>query len=213
MTGLCVLDHGSDRPQAVVGFLCGKHRRRLDMLTSDVNVLWCELALVLDGSAPREHHEQTRHTKAAEAPAPLDLGAVALRDPRSYGELPSVASVVASWVLLLAEERPLGDTLPASVVAQLALLTRHGDWISAQGWVDDYARELEELRTALRHAVGDKMRVRPVGKCPSQDGDGLPCEGPLVPSETGRMAVDCRRCGRHYDETILRHLGGMMSAG
>lgn len=173
---LCILHAADNRPEATVGLLCGKHRAKMDKITAEVNMLWCELALIIDGSAPRESSMKQRPRKQPEAPAPLDLAAAALRDPRNgatvqSGDIPSVMGVVSSWVLLVAEERPLTATLPSSVVAQLALLALHHDWIAAQTWVDDYVSELSELVKALRLAVNDREFVK-VGTC------DLPIQGP-----------------------------------
>lgn len=185
--GNCVLYHGRHEDglprykHALSGmYLCQSHRERMDADTSEIAMLWCELNLVLDGCAPRDASPKTRHTKSAEAPAPLDLTAGALRDPRTMAvriqpsaehpdgdpsePLPAVPHIVASWLLLLAEERPLTQGLPRGVVAQVGLLARHHDWIAAQGWVDDYLLELAELRKALGQAVHDVSRQR-IGTC------------------------------------------------
>jgi hypothetical protein len=108
--------------------------------------------------------------------------------------IPAVLSIVASWVLLVAEERPITTALPRSVIAQLQLLERHGDWIAAQSWVDDYTAEMSELRKALRLAVRD-VTHRTLGKCrlPSEEEDGLLCGGALV-QENGSDVVSCRGC-------------------
>lgn len=194
--GNCVMPHGSDSDgtprfqRIAVGYLCQRHRDRMDTDTSEIATLWCELNLVIDGSAPREASPKTRHTKSAEAPAPLDLTAVALRDPRTHAArisatqrnpdgdqsepLPAVPHIVASWVLLVADERPLTDALPNGVVSQLALLARHHDWIAAQGWVDDYLLELAELRKALRQAVHDVTHER-LGSCDLGIEQPVPC--------------------------------------
>lgn len=118
----CVLPH-AEPEQAEVGLLCARHRRRLDMLTREIRALWCEIALVIDGSTPREGTPKTRHLKAAEAPAPVDLTLAAMRDPRTKlfkiaptevnpdGDLSepllTVPPVVASWAYRLRDERGL----------------------------------------------------------------------------------------------------------
>jgi hypothetical protein len=102
-----------------------------------------------------------------------------------------VLHTVASWTLCVAEERPLSGDLPRSVLAQLALLARHGDWIAAQMWVDDLLGELAEVRKALRSAVHDRTHTR-LGTCdlPAESG---PCGGALL-VENGSSVIRCGRC-------------------
>lgn len=229
MNALCVLPHGRDQDgnprqaRAVVGYLCSRHRGQLDDYATEIqNLILDTVRITAHGltNAPREDAPRTRHTKAAEAPAPGDLGIMALYDQRTLTTrlpddqsepLAPVLHTVASWLLLVAEERPLTDTLPRSVLAQIDLLVRHGDWIAGCEWVDDYHRELGELRKHLRAAVHE-ADARPVGRCPSQDGDGAMCGGPLWPDRNGAFAVACGRCGREFGEAFLRHLGGMLAS-
>lgn len=220
----CIADH-AERTEAETGQLCRRHRRQLDDLTSEIGLLIVDTCRIRDGGAPQEHTEKTRWVKSPEAPAPGNLTLIAMFDPRTAAtRLPgttdnpagdqsepvgNVLHTVSSWLLLVAEERPLTAALPRSVLVQLDLLKRHHDWIAAQDWVDDYAAELGEVRKALRVAVREGGE-RAVGRCPSQDDNGAVCNGPLFPVE-GEMAVDCRRCRRHYGEEYLRHLGGMIA--
>lgn len=194
----CPLPHGVDLngiprvEQADIGILCRRHRQRMDKLNEETAILWCELNLVIDGSLPREASEKTRHLKSPEAPAPCDLTAVSLRDPRSYGEIPAVPHIVASWLLLVAEERPLTMTLPKGVVGQLDLLARHHDWMAGQDWVDDYLLELAELRKALAGAVRDRTH-RKIGHCNLPVASGI-CGGVLL-KENGTGVIKCVDCG------------------
>lgn len=213
-SGLCVLGHGlgaNGEPlnrEAEHGLLCPHHRRSLDHLTRDVRDLWYDLTFILEaGTGPKDETPRTRHLKAAEAPAPANLEALALRDPRSSSTalpedtstpIPAVLSIVASWVLLVAEERPLtADKLPQSVIAQLQLLDRHADWIAGQPWVDDYATELGDLRKALRLAVRDVTHHK-IGRCrlPAEEGEGA-CGGTLI-RENGAESVRCSQCGAQW---------------
>lgn len=259
-SGLCVLGHGlgaNGEPlnrEAEHGLLCPHHRRSLDHLTRDVRDLWYDLTFILEaGTGPKDETPRTRHLKAAEAPAPANLEALALRDAATHGErlagraychqcgdigygppiqqaesaaryaqwaanlhtvrtghrayvvdgdnsdpLPPVLSVVASWLLLVAEERPLtADKLPQSVIAQLQLLDRHADWIAGQPWVDDYATELGDLRKALRLAVRDVTHHK-IGRCrlPAEEGEGA-CGGTLI-RENGAESVKCVQCGAQW---------------
>src|SRR5206468_9659540 len=149
-------------------------------------------------SAPRYATPKTRHLKNPEAPAPGDLTLMALFDARTHTQrLPGdqsepmipIAHTVGSWVLLLAEERPLSGELPNSILGQLDLLARHGDWLAGREWIDDLLAELGEIRQHLRAAVHEPA-ASPVGRCPSQDADGRACDGPLWADKGGEMAVD-----------------------
>lgn len=223
----CVLDHGADENGPIyrareVGLLCAWHRARLTATTGQVAELWYDLAFIVEaGTAPKDETPKTRHLKAAEAPAPANLEVLALRDPRSHpsrlaedqsAPIPPVLSVVAGWLLCLAEERPLTETrhrlaiirnraywvaytapmrLPKSVLAQLTLLERHHDWIAAQLWVDDYLTELTDLRQALRAAVRDHANKR-IGSCRLPVEEKV-CGGALL-QENGTGVIRCAAC-------------------
>ena len=151
------------------------------------------------------------HLKAATAPAPGDLAIMSLFDNRTATShikpsernpdgdnsepMPAVLSVVASWMQCFAEERPLTN-LPFSVVAQLDLMRRHHEWAAGQSWVDDYARELAELRKALRLAVHDNP-VTVYGKCDMPTTRAENCGGTLL-QENGTDLVRCSSCGKRW---------------
>lgn len=220
-TILCVLTHGRDAngeqipQQADCGYLCTAHRRKLDRTVREIRELWIDLQFIVEaGSAPKDETPKTRHLKSAEAPAPANLEVLALRDARSAqtpiepnpavrfheGDtstpIPSVLAIVASWVQLVAEERPLTAKLPGSVVAQLALLGRHHDWMAQQPWIDDYVTELGELRKALAAALRDHTH-REIGRCrlPMESRDV--CGGPLL-EENGSDTIKCGECGARW---------------
>jgi hypothetical protein len=117
--------------------------------------------------------------------------------------VPAVLAVVASWTLLLAEERPLTATLPRSVLAQLDLLRRHHEWIAAQLFIDDYLLEMAELRKALTGAVRD-VRYERRGVC-ALPFEGAVCRGTLL-EENGTRAVVCTRCRARWvtDQELAR---------
>jgi hypothetical protein len=108
--------------------------------------------------------------------------------------VPPVLAIVAGWLLCLAEERPLTATaLPQSVLAQLALLERHHDWIAAQPWVDAYMGEMDDQAKALKAALHDRTHKR-IGRCPIEREDGSgPCGGALL-EENGTAVVRCGQC-------------------
>ena len=211
MSALCVLDGEIKRP-AEVGHLCYWHRQRLDFLSSEIAILWCELALILDGSAPREWTEKTQWKKLGDdIPAPLDLEAATLRM--------TIPNSVATWLVLVADERPLTETrhrviinrnrawavvpytapmtLPDGIITQLDLLQRHHDWIAAQAWIDDYANWLEQTRKLMRRTVRDWIG-QILGTCDWPDTNGHPCGGRIM-RENGTETVRCNKCGRVWE--------------
>jgi hypothetical protein len=187
VNGLCVLD-GEIKRQAEVGYLCGWHRDRLDFLSSEIAILWCELALILDGSAPREWTEKTKHVKAAEAPAPLDLEAAVLRI--------SIPAEAAWWTLQFANDRPLRN-LPGSVVGQFDLMQKHHDWAASWHRIVDYANWLEQTRKLMRRTVRDWIG-QILGTCDWPDTNGHPCGGKIM-RENGTETVRCNKCGRIWE--------------
>lgn len=196
---LCVID-GKRQPDT--GWLCRQHRDRLDYLTDEIALLIVDTQHIRDGGAPRENGPSGGHRKKrADPPAPGDVTIMALYDARTLAvrttadqsePIPAVLSMVASWVQMLAEERPLTAELPKSVLAQLALLRRHGDWFAGHGAVEDYLRELEEIHKALRGVVHDHT-VKRIGWCDLPAEDGEACGGPLM-VENGSHVVKCSRC-------------------
>ncbi len=213
---LCVLPHRDDKEhQRSVGFLCNWHRGRLDTLTREVADDFVRTALIQEaGSAPKDSAPKTKHLKSISPPAPANLDVLVMRDARtssvqlqhflSDGKRAdlskpalSVPALVASWVLLLADERPLTTKLPSSVIGQLDLLRRHHDWIAAVGWVDDYFAELNDMRKALSSVLRDQSS-RVVGNChlDSGDDDGMPCGGRLI-RRNGEDSVRCANDRSH----------------
>lgn len=202
----CVLGHNKPTPRDI-GYLCDYHRSRLDGDSREIGYLIVDTRRILDGGAPAEETPRTRHTKAVSAPAPGDLAIMALFDNRTIAvtiapsdrspdgdpsePLPAVLSVVASWLQCFAEERPLTN-LPTAVIAQLDLMRRHHDWAARQSWVDDYARELAELRRALRIVVHDNP-VNVYGKCDMPTTAKTKCGGTLL-QENGSGVIRCATC-------------------
>lgn len=203
----CVLRHG-EREEAEFGLLCKRHRNQLDSDTREIADLIVDTQRILDGGAPAEESPKTRYLKQPEAPAPGNLGIMSLFDRRTAvaripgtpqnpdGDqsepMPAVFAVIASWVLLFADERPLTTILPKSVLAQLELLRRHHQWACVQPWIDDYALELTELRRALKAAVNDHTHTA-CGTCDLPTADRARCGGVLL-AENGTGVIRCTDC-------------------
>lgn len=195
----CVLPH-DEHTEADNGLLCRRHRRELDDLTSEIGLLVIDTCRIIDGGAPTEATPKTRHLKQPEAPAPGNLVIMALYDARTLTTrlaedqsepMIPVLHMVASWLLLVAEERPLTATLPSSVLGQLDLLARHHDWLAAHDAVDDYWSEMREVRQHLRSAVNDRTHTR-VGTCDLPI-EGGTCGGALLVAN-GSSVIRCSRC-------------------
>lgn len=205
----CVIDGHDERAEAIDGlFLCPRHRRRLDNDNREISLLIIDTQRIIDGGAPQDSAPQgngKRAKKRADPPAPGDVTLMALYDPRTKAArlpddqsepMPAVLAVVASWLLLVAEERPLTATLPKSVLGQLDLLARHHEWMAAQPFVDDYMLEMAELRKALTAVVRDHT-ARRIGTCDLPTDDGPKCGGALL-VDNGSDVIRCRACGAQW---------------
>jgi hypothetical protein len=205
----CVLDHGDQRGEAVDGLLlCQRHLRQLTDDCTEIGLLIVDSQRITDGGAPADNSPRTRKLKRADPPAPGDITLIAMYDERTSATrlpgttknpdgdqsqpLSNVLHTVGSWLLLIAEERPLTADLPRSVLAQLDLIKRHGDWCAAQSWVDDLLRELREVRQGLRSVLNDRTHTR-IGTCDLPTEDERPCGGALL-VENGSSVIRCGRC-------------------
>lgn len=167
--------------------LCAGHRYDLDAYAEQVKALFIDLALLV-GAGSGSPRTGAR-SKSAEPPAPIDLVAAALRDHRNptasdaaaSRDIPSVPGVVASWLIVVANEKPLWThvrpvigwrihpdgsseeirggrargVLPSSVIGQLDLLARNHGWMCQQWWAGRYWAQLKQARDALWDKVGD----------------------------------------------------------
>ena len=209
----CLLPHREPKG-AVDGLLiCRHHRRWMGETIDDIVVTYALLPHFYEpGTAVDDGHQVKG--KRVDPPAPVRLDVVALLDKRTVsqhpGDLVPVLAILESWARMVREERRLQPCQrQATVTSEAGLLAAHMDWISAQPWIDELARELRDVKSALHSAIGDHA-PRPVGRCPivHPDADGA-CDGPLFQDRYGRMSVTCRRCGETWGETELRRLGLM----
>jgi len=215
----CALRH-RESVRADVGLLCDHHAAAVMETLQDILEFWVLLPLHLV-RGEEGHDSGSKRGKISAAPAPLRVDVLALTDHRNPAprdpdlqpwwapvDVPDVAGTLASWVgfAVGAEETPV-----LTVYAAIRALQAHRDRLAAAECVRDYWGELRRVRSMLAAANGEPNR-KPVGHCPTLDGDGKTCDGPLWADRKGAMLVTCGECGRVFDERMLRHLGGMMSA-
>jgi len=221
--GDCVLPHRTHSRKLLAGtFVCVWCVKRHRDWLRDILDLYATLTdVVLAGSVPDETAEHQHVKKSADTPVPIRLAAWALAFDAARmfttgagTDLPDIPAVLTSWAQNACDEQGLaGASLDSTLSTAVKLLDAHAERIAGFGWVDEYDAELGWCRTALRRAHGITGGRRPVGKCPSLDGDGVECGGPLWPNlDDGGMSVDCGTCKRHFDERFLRLLGGMIAS-
>lgn len=229
--GDCVLPHRRHSVNLLEGsFVClpcvNRHR---EWLVEIVELYATLTDVLLAGSVPDgSGDEYSKPRKAPASPSPLRLQAWALLNTRMLNDhtidengeqhaaylgasLPDIPAVLAGWAQVAYDARGWTATAPTTVEGASAALRVAAEVMARSPEVDTYDAELRWVYAALCHAHGRSTHGRrPVGRCPSLDGAGDPCGGPLWPDPAGRMTVDCGRCGRHFDERFLSHLGGML---
>lgn len=109
----------------------------------------------------------------------------------------SILGVLGSWAAMVREERELTPPDQVTVVSERRTLSFHRDWISEQPWVDEFATELRQLRTALKAANGT-ADDKPYGRCYLDlTGDGR-CGGPIW-VDTAAGHAYCGKCKQTWD--------------
>ena len=216
--GDCILGH-KQHTRATIGHVCtgcvDRHRDWLREVVELYGTLWQVLE---PGSVPDDTAEHGKPRKQPASPAPIRLAAWAmlhdrdrLRSTGHYGtDLPDIPAVLTGWAQYVHDEHHWTTTAPDTVAGAAATLTAQAEFLARTPEIDTYDAELRWMRRHLRAAHG-VTQPQPVGRCPSLDGHGTECRGPLWPDRYGRMAVKCGRCGREFGEAFLRHLGGMMT--
>ncbi len=211
----CVLPHRDPKTAANGTLVCPGHTRWLTESIDDVVVTYALLPHFYEPGTAIDDGQQVRG-KRVDPPAPVRLDVVALLDKRTIarhpGDIVPVLAILEAWARLVREERQLQPCRKQSTVtSEAGTLLAHIDWIICQPWVDDLAREIREVKSALHSAIGDHA-PRPVGTCPVIHPDTGECGGKLYQDRYGGMSVTCRRCGETWGETELRRLGLMQSA-
>jgi hypothetical protein len=95
--------------------------------------------------------------------------------------------VVEAWAQALYEATYAGDPPDYTLAAAAAVLSANADSMARLPVVDEYDAELRWVRSHLRRAHGIN-NPKPVGRCPSLDGDGNECGGALWPDEKAGCA-------------------------
>lgn len=211
----CVLPHRDPKTAANGTLVCPGHTRWLRESIDDVVITFALLPHFYEPGTAIDDGQQVRG-KRVDPPAPVRLDVVALLDKRTIarhpGDIVPVLAILEAWARLIREERQLQPCRRhATVTSEAGTLLAHIDWIICQPWVDDLAREIREVKSALHSAIGDHA-PRPVGTCPVVHPDTGECGGKLYQDRYGGMSVTCRRCGETWGETELRRLGLMQSA-
>lgn len=211
----CVLPHRDPKTAANGTLVCPGHTRWLTESIDDVVVTFALLPHFYEPGTAIDDGQQVRG-KRVDPPAPVRLDVVALLDKRTIarhpGDIVPVLAILEAWARLVREERQLQPCRrQATVTSEAGTLLAHIDWIICQPWVDELAREIREVKSALHSAIGDHA-PRPVGTCPVVHPDTGECGGKLYQDRYGGMSVTCRRCGETWGETELRRLGLMQSA-
>jgi hypothetical protein len=211
----CVLPHRDPKTAANGTLVCPGHTRWLTESIDDVVITYALLPHFYEPGTAIDDGQQVRG-KRVDPPAPVRLDVVALLDKRTIarhpGDIVPVLAILEAWARLIREERQLQPCRrQATVTSEAGTLLAHINWIICQPWVDDLAREIREVKSALHSAIGDHA-PRPVGTCPVVHPDTGECGGKLYQDRYGGMSVTCRRCGETWGETELRRLGLMQSA-
>lgn len=208
--------------RADVGLLCDHHLAAVSETLQDILEFWALLPLYLV-RGEEGHDSGSKRGKISAASAPLRVDVLSLTDHRNYAphdpgwqvwwapvDVPDVAGTLSTWAELAVHGHT--DCVPRlTVMAAVRTLQSHRDRTAYFDAVVDYWAELRNLRSMLAAASGEP-NPKPVGHCPTLDGDGNACDGPLWADRKGGMQVTCGRCDRVFDEPMLRHLGGMMTA-
>jgi hypothetical protein len=217
--GDCILPHRTWHVPASAGHVCRWCVDRHKTWLREITDLYATLQhVILPGSVP-DNTADHKHVKGAEAPAPIRLEAWALlydtarlHSTGKPSDLPDIPSVLCGWAQNLFDDTYQGTTAPSALSGAAAALYAQAETVARRPWVDEYDADLGWCRDALRRVHGVSDNPRPVGRCPSLNGAGIPCGGALWPDRSGAMAVQCARCDRQFGELFLRHLGGMLTA-
>lgn len=198
----CVIPNcGKGQPRtAKVGFVCGFHLHQHADMLKEIPDAFAALSIERE-----QGQSQEVRIKYQDPPAPINLDALSLLDPRSTAprsvnadpdtnNLPNVHEALATWCRVVHEE--IGGVLPEDYLTTItAYLHRHADHIAAQPWIDDYWSELSDCYHALIR-VSHHERPRKIGRCYLDWKDDV-CDGALI-QQPGTLHTKCQRCEQEW---------------
>jgi hypothetical protein len=181
----CPIVHRDETPRksARGTVLCGGCLGRLQRTLEELSTFDADAdQAALDGKLAR--HDGAPLTGTGEKPLPID--------PRMADLRVDARDILAGWSRMTAEERHLSPPR-RNLKALCAFLGTHLAWVTAQDWVDEFAREAFDLggkAAAILRPSGN--RQFPVGEC-IEDVDGERCTGTmwalLTPSDSNYIAA------------------------
>lgn len=218
---LCPLEHGETddgqprhKESAPGLLLCRQHVTWLERNISSLPDLYDDLELRLHPSSSALHPYTTRNAGGT-ATVNKKTGE---EEVQAFinGEIAELRAVIvstlASWVVLVAEERGVTTPHTADPHTLAPWLARHVEWIAAQPWADEPAGHFREL-SAGAHARAYPSGRRRIEIAPCEEGD---CEGTLI-TVTSRTAdllpeqIWCDTCNRTIPPREWRQLRKRMT--
>lgn len=174
---------------ATHGLLCTRCHDQLERRLAEMPAQEVELWKILLHGASAALDAGNARTKGS-PPAPVRGFEI------THDHLQHMRAVIASWVMLVREERGLRGPDRSDIAVLAPWLLGQLDWIAQQEWVREFA---DEIRDAARTADGitrstPKWNRLPVA-CPVLD-----CGAHELGRMDGADHVDCRACGTVWPE-------------
>lgn len=206
----CQLHHRHPKTATNGTHLCPGHHRWLTESLRDIIDTAALLPHFHEPGTATDDGRQVRGRRI-DPPAPIRLDVIALEDRRTTarhpGDIIPALAILESWAQLIRDERQLPHPkTKTTLTTETQFILTHQDWITQQPWIEDLAKEIRDIKTALHAAIGDHA-PRPVGTCPVIHPDKGECAGKLYQDRYGGMSVTCAKCGEQWDEPELRRLG------
>lgn len=129
-----------------------------------------------------------------------------------YGAL----AVVESWARMLREE--LGAAAPvgrATFSREVATIRFHWDHLLRAPWLDEFAREVQEVTRSLTYAGRLTERIMRIGPCPAtleveraetHETYDIPC-GAMLRVRADATEIKCRNCGAVWPRSRWDEIG------
>lgn len=193
--------------------LCSRCGLDLRDALDDIVRIWATVDTP-DGLLPRAG-DGSPGARGPRSTSPLNLALAAFMDRRTVALGPhdphDVVGVLHSWADQVREQTGIGVQHPATsaelrayknLTTAVAVLIRMRDWIARQDWAGDLAREVLQIRDALRTATGEARGRARIGRCttrlPDSDEHGQTVCGYLLLAAlediAARKPIRCPRC-------------------